>query len=438
MPISGLDGPQSRMLGIFLAAICLWVTEAIPLTATAVGVIFLEVVLISDAAIVPVGADATSAKVYFASLANPVLILFLGGFMIADGAAKYGLDKNLAALLLRPFGGSARLTLLGLMSITALLSAFMSNTATTAAMFAVVSPILKALPTRRARAGVALAIPVAANLGGIATPVGSPPNAIAIGALAEKQIYLTFAGWIALSLPIVLVLLLFSWGVLSTVALPVGTQLELEMKVDFDRSRAAIWFYLITALTIALWLTESLHGVASTIVGFFPVVAFLATQVMDGEDLKKISWPVLWLVAGGIALGVGVGATELDKWLLGSINWQSFSVLWLLLLLALVAVGMSNVISNSASANLLVPLTLGLGASISVDQGTVAVVIAIACSLAMCLPISTPPNAIAYATGTITNRAMLLMGLVVGILGIILLAFVMPFYWYGVGLLPVN
>ena len=133
------------MLSIFLLAIVLWVTEAIPLVATAVLVIGLEVLLVSDQALLPVPEGATRYAEFLAALANPVIILFLGGFLIADGAAKYHLDKNLAAVLIKPFTGSARRTVLGLMVITALLSMFMSNTATTATMFAVVIPILGAL-----------------------------------------------------------------------------------------------------------------------------------------------------------------------------------------------------------------------------------------------------------------------------------------------------
>ena len=144
--VPGLDDPGERMLSIFLLAIVLWVTEAIPLVATAVLVIGLEVLLVSDQALLPVPEGATRYAEFLAALANPVIILFLGGFLIADGAAKYHLDKNLAAVLIKPFTGSARRTVLGLMVITALLSMFMSNTATTATMFAVVIPILGALP----------------------------------------------------------------------------------------------------------------------------------------------------------------------------------------------------------------------------------------------------------------------------------------------------
>jgi sodium-dependent dicarboxylate transporter 2/3/5 len=144
--IPGLEPAGERMLAIFLLAIVLWVTEAIPLVATAVLVILLEVLMISDQALVALPGEVLRASDYFATLADPVIVLFLGGFMIADGAAKFDLDRNLAAVMLRPFAGNARRSVLGLMLITATLSMFVSNTATTATMFAVVIPILAVLP----------------------------------------------------------------------------------------------------------------------------------------------------------------------------------------------------------------------------------------------------------------------------------------------------
>lgn len=172
--LPGLEVEGSRMFGIFLAAILLWVTEAIPLAATATLVIFLEVLFVSDHAIISVGEEAPKYTVFFGALANPVIILFLGGFMVADGAAKYKVDRALSAVLLKPFLGKPRLTVMGVMLITALMSMFMSNTATTATMFAVMMPVIMALLEGKARTGIALSIPVAANVGGMGTPVGTP------------------------------------------------------------------------------------------------------------------------------------------------------------------------------------------------------------------------------------------------------------------------
>lgn len=432
--IPGLEASGERMLAIFLLAIVFWITEAIPLMATAVLVILLEILMISDAALLPVGEEALKYSSYFATLANPVIILFLGGFLIADGAAKFGLDHNLAAVFMKPFAGSGRMTVLGLMLITAVLSMFMSNTATTAAMFAVVIPIIAAMPDAKAKAGVALAIPVAANIGGMGTPVGTPPNAIALGALAAKGQNVSFVEWMIIAVPLMLVILFGAWALISTYFMSKDTRVELSMKANFDRSGQAVIYYVIAGLTILLWMTEPLHGISSNIVGFIPVVALLAFRVMGGRDIQNLSWPVLWLVAGGIALGNGVGASGLDAWLLGSFDWASLSSFAVIALLAAIGLGMANVISHSAAANLLVPLALGFSDIVGIDMVVIAVVIALATSLGMSMPISTPPNAIAYATGQVELKHMAMVGLVVGIGGAVLLVLVMPALMALVGL----
>ena len=441
--IPGLEAPGQRMLSIFLLAIVFWILEPIPLTATAVLVIFFEVILLSKGAIVDPtgGAEALKETVlpasdYFAALANPVIILFLGGFMIAHGAEKFGLDKNLAAIMLRPFPDKARLTVLGLMLITALLSMFMSNTATTATMFAVVIPILRTLPPGKVRAGVALSIPLAANVGGIGTPVGTPPNAIAIGALAEYGIKVSFAQWMLLAVPFMLVVLVFAWLFLCIAFIPSETRISIAMDASWDTSSNAKLFYAVAGLTIALWMSEPLHGISSNIVGFFPVVALLSLKAMKGKDVQALDWPVLWLVSGGIALGTGVGATGLDDWLVGSVNWKVLGPMMILALLGLIGFAMANVISHSAAANLLVPLAVSLAITLSEPSPMlIAVIVAIACSLGMALPISTPPNAIAYATKEITIPQMAQVGLVVGTVATLLLIFVMPSVWTLLGLL---
>ena len=425
--VPGLEDMGERMLAIFLLAIVLWVTEAIPLVATAVLVIALEILLVSNQALLPVPGDATKYSAFLGALANPVIILFLGGFLIADGAEKYRLDKNLAAVLIRPFTGSARTTVLGLMVITAMLSMFMSNTATTATMFAVIIPILGALPAGRARAGLALSIPVAANVGGIGTPVGTPPNAIALGALEEAGYDVSFLDWMIMAVPLMVMILVGAWLLICVLLLPGGLKVELDMRAQWHTDRKALTFYVIAAATILAWMTESLHGVSANVVGFLAVAALLVTQVMGAEDLGRLSWPVLWLVAGGIALGA---------WILGLFGWDAMPAFVVIIVMGMLGLAMSNVISHSAASNLLIPLAMGLATGIDgLEPVTIAVVLALACSLGMSLPISTPPNAIAYATGEVTTADMAKVGVVVGVVGAALLVLLMPPLWSALGLI---
>jgi sodium-dependent dicarboxylate transporter 2/3/5 len=435
-----LTEPASRMLAIFGAAVVLWITEAIPLSATSILVILAEILLISDEALVglPSSFEPPSYQSIFATLANPVLILFLGGFVLAETAAKYRLDRNLAGVLLRPFGNSPRAITAGLMAITAVLSMFVSNTATTAAMMAVVIPVAGGLaPDDRLRAGLILSVPIAANIGGLGTPVGSPPNAIALGRLQDQGIEVDFVTWMALAVPVAVIVLAFAWFLLTRRFPASADTVDVRLGGEFDRGRPALILYVVFALTVIGWVTEPLHGVPSAIVGFAAVVVLLSTQVFGVDDLRRLNWHILWLVGGGIALGNGVSSTGLDQWLVELFDWGALSAGVLLVALAAVAIGLSTIISNSATANLLIPIgiSLALSDAVDLDPLLVGVLIALSCSLAMALPVSTPPNAVAYATGEIETKDMAIIGLLVGAAGIVLVVFVMPPVWEGLGLL---
>ncbi|MCP3973390.1 MAG: DASS family sodium-coupled anion symporter [bacterium] len=436
--IPDLSEAGERVLAVFLLAIVLWVTEAIPLYATAALVILLEIVMVSDQAVVglPDGLAVPEYRTFFNALAHPVLMLFLGGFFLARGSSKYRLDRALAGVLLKPFGDRPAMIMLGLMLITAGFSMFMSNMATTATMIAVVLPVVAKLdPADRLRPALILSIPVAANIGGMGTPVGTPPNAIAVGQLASAGIEVSFAKWMALAVPGVVVLLLVAWWLMGRAFPTVTESIDLGMKADFDRSNAAKIFYVTFAVTVALWLTEAVHGLPSGVTGFLPVVVLLATGLFGAEDLRRVQWDVLWLVAGGIALGVGVAQSGLDEWLVGRVAWENFGSIAIVALLAAVALVLSTVISNSAAANLLVPLGLSMALSpaVDVDPLLAGFFIAIGASLAMALPISTPTNAVAYSTGEVSTRDMARVGLIVGAVGLVVFL-LSPLFWSAVGL----
>jgi sodium-dependent dicarboxylate transporter 2/3/5 len=436
-----LSVPGHRIFSVFLLAIVLWVTEAIPLHATAAIIILLEILFISDKALLPVpeGFTLPSYRTFFATLADPILMLFLGGFFLADGASKYDLDRNLARVMLRPFGKRPKMILLGLMLITALFSMFMSNTATTATMMAVVIPVIAQLPPGdRMRAAFALCIPVAANIGGIGTPIGTPPNAIALGALAKAGITIRFVQWMIMAIPFMIVILAGAWILMSLVFKSTEKEVNLVIESKFNTSRPALIFYATFIVTVLLWLTESLHGVSSSVVGFFPVAVLLATRVFTTKDMQKIQWHVLWLVAGGIALGTGVGASGLDRWLIGLVSWESMSPLILTAMLAFAALLTGTFISHSATANLLVPIGMSLAASpaVAISPVLAGVFIAIGSSLAMALPISTPPNAIAISTGAVETRDMARVGIVIGLFGWLLFVLLSPTLWSILGVMP--
>ncbi len=439
-PQGDLDAPASRMLAVFGAAVVLWITEAIPLWATSILVIIAQVLLISDEAVVglPAGFEPPPYESIFATLAHPVLMLFLGGFVLADAAAKYRLDRNLAGVMLRPFGTSPAAIIAGLMAITALLSMFVSNTATTAAMMAVVLPVAARLDEGdRLRIALVLSVPVAANVGGVGTPVGSPPNAIVLGRLSEQGEGIDFLRWMIMALPVALVVLVLAWLVLVRMYRSTTASIEVRLGGEFDRGRPAIILYVVFALTVLGWVTEPLHQVPAAIVGFGAVVALTSLRVFTVDDLRRVKWHILWLVGGGIALGNGVSDTGLDTWIIDRIDWSTMPTIVFTVALGLIAIVLSTVISNSATANLIAPIGIGIAVSGVVDVSPLlaGLIIATACSFAMALPVSTPPNAVAYASGWIATRDLAMVGVVVGTIGIATVLFVAAPLWSTLGLL---
>lgn len=434
IPAAGLSPAGQRLFSIFLVAIVLWVSEAVPLYATSALVILLSVLTLSEVsesmpwgmAAGPAGGEVVTHAGYFATLANPILLLFLGGFFLAHGAAKFGVDRNLARLMLRPFGVRPKWVLLGLMVITGFLSMWMSNTATTATLMAVVLPLIHQLGKEdRLRVALALGIPFAANIGGMGTPVGSPPNAIAIAALGSSG-GVTFSEWMIFAVPFTAVMLVVTWGVL-VVCFPSETkELKLEMSGKWETSGAAWIFYVTSGLTVALWVTESLHGLPSAVVGFLTVTVLLSTRVITSREFRMMEWDILWLVAGGIALGKGVQATGFDSWLVSLVGWEEIPPLFLGGVLAAAAMLLSTFISNSAAANLLAPMAVAI--AVSTDSSALGLVayLALSCSMAMSMPISTPPNAIAHASGVIRTADMAKAGILVGLLGLVVLVLLLP------------
>ncbi|MDR1496938.1 MAG: DASS family sodium-coupled anion symporter [Puniceicoccales bacterium] len=439
IPIEGLAPAAAITLGLFLCAGLFWVFEPIPIYATSLLVIGGQLLFMSkDSPLVlanawpyPV-AQAPSSASFMATLSNPVIILFLGGFMLAAGASKYSVEKGITRLVLAPFGSSPAQILLGFMFATALLSAFMSNTATTVMMIAAIGPIVATLkPDDRYRTALALSIPVASNIGGIATPIGTPPNAIAIGALAEQGHHISFSSWMLFAAPLTLVSLAIAWWALLKLFPTNEKKINLNLSGHFDRSPAAIPFYLIGGITILLWITEALHKIPSTLTAFIPIALFPAFGIVGKKEIREISWEVLWLVAGGIALGNSLQNTGLAAWMISLVSWNTLGVTAVLASFIVLGILFSNFLSNTVTAALFVPIAISLGTSGVLGSTAsivfVSIAISIAVSFGMSLPISTPPNAIASATGLVTTPQMARIGVIMAIAGFIV-TFLFAFY----------
>lgn len=441
--IDALTVVQQRVIALFVFAALMWMFEIIPNWATSVLIIVVALLTVSDKGLGffcnPEFGQLVSYKKIMSSFADPVVMLFLGGFVLAIMAERFGLDVTLAKSLLSIFGTKPKMVLLGFLIIISVFSMFMSNTATAAMMLAFLAPVLSKLPgDDKGKIGLALSIPIAANLGGIGTPIGTPPNATAKGYLEQAGIDVSFGDWCIHMIPYVVIMVLLAW-VLLLIFFPFKTEkLVLEIPENTkkkDWKSKLVWVTFI--VTILLWATEQLHHISSNVVALIPLAVFTATGLFGKEEIKEVNWAVLWLVAGGFALGYLLQDTGLAKVLITAIPFGSMSVILVLLVAGFVCYFLSNFISNSATAALLIPILIVVAegmadpaaannAAFVAMGGTQAMIIfiAVCASNAMLFPISTPPNAIAASTGLVGTKDMAKVGIIIGVVG-----FVFGFFW---------
>lgn len=431
--IEALTVVQQRMIAIFAFAALMWMFEIIPAWTTSVVVIVFMLLTISDKGFgffVNNVSDASAFvdyKAIMGAFANPIIMLFLGGFVLAIAATKVGLDVQLAKVLLKPFGTNPKTVLLGILCVVAVFSMFMSNTATAAMMLAFLTPVLKSLPADgKGRIGLALAIPVAANIGGIGTPIGTPPNAIALGYLNDMGMGVSFVDWMIRMVPYVIVMIFVAWALLLVLFPFKAKKIELKIEGGAKKGYQTYVVYVTFAVTILLWVTESLTGLNSNIVALIPFAVFAATGVIGKKDLSEIEWSVLWMVAGGLALGVGLMKTGLANTLVTAIPFAQMSPFIVMVATGIIGYAISNFLSHSSAANLLCPIIAVIGGAMATEPepfgGVQALLIGLAfsTSVAMLLPISTPPNAIASSTGLVETKDMLKVGVVMGVVGLVL------------------
>ncbi len=449
--LPGLTAVEVRVIAIFLAAAILWISEAIPTWCTSVLIIVVMLLTCSDSSLwlfeVAKATDpedvqkalglGISYKSIMATFAEPTVMLFMGGFVLAIGVEKVGLDVAMARTLLRPFGTRPGAVLAGFILITALFSAFISNTATAAMMLAFLTPVLRSLPgDSKGKIALAMAIPLGANIGGIATPIGTPPNGIALKYLNEPSTIaalqaqglesseITFGQWCLAMTPVTLLTLAIGWLVLLWF-FPFNKGERIELKISGSMKKGyKTWVVAATfALTVLLWFTGDYNGLNAYVVALVPICCLCLTGLLSKKDLEKINWSVLWMVAGGFALGLGFDKSGLAKDLVTAIPFATWSPIVVLISAGLICWLLSNFISNSATAALLIPILcavgIGMGPTLLEVGGMQSLLLgtAMAASLAMTLPISTPPNAIASSTGLISTADMAKAGLTIGIMG---------------------
>lgn len=415
LPINGLTEASKRTLCILIIASLFWISEVVPLYVTSFIILFLQAVFLTH--IPPMG---DNFRIFLVPFFDSVIVLFLGGLVLAQALKKYDLDEWFVFLILKRIGNNSNRVLIGLMAVTAFLSMWMSNTATTALMIGLVLVLKQNIPPDDPLIpALALGIPFAANIGGIATPIGTPPNALAISILRSKNINLSFIGWMAFALPLTILLFIIIYLILRMGFKSKIKNVQLiENKTQGFTSEQKLVLG-VFGLTFLLWLTTELHKIPTSIVSLIPVIIFSGFGLLKEEHFGNLGWDTLILMGGGLSLGMSIEKSGLSNWFVNLLNFQAFPSLLLLAGLAIITIILTSFISNTSTAAILLPIAVGLSTK-SIDT---ALIVGIAASIAMILPVSTPPNAIAYGSGLIKIKSMIKYGSIIAILSAIIIVF---------------
>jgi solute carrier family 13 (sodium-dependent dicarboxylate transporter), member 2/3/5 len=415
---SSYSQAQTYVLFLLVFSVGLWLTEAVP--PFAVG-LFIIAYLVFTLGYEKFTSNPVDIKIYMNTFSSNVIWLMMGGFFLASAMTKTKLDADLIQITMKVCGVKPKQILLGLMMVTMVFSMLISNTATTAMVIAALMPLLlklgKGSPTGKA---LILGIPIAATTGGMGTIIGSPPNAIGVGALINAGHQMDFVTWIYYGLPVTIFLTLLSWWALVKLFMKKDEMLSLSDLVaeksaiskNFRVKRITV--VIILLVTLILWLTSPIHNLGAAAVSAIPLVFLPLTGILKGEDIRAIGWDTLILVAGGLALGTGLQQTGLLELYAGKIATLQVPYVVFFFLLAYTTMLFSNIMSNTATATVLIPLGMAILPQYSIE---VAMIIGLSASTALFLPVSTPPNAIAYGTGLIDQKDLRIGGSLIGLLG---------------------
>ncbi|MES2468446.1 MAG: SLC13 family permease [Verrucomicrobiota bacterium] len=444
-PVPGVSVEAQRLAAVLGLAVVFWMTEAIPMAATA---------LLAPALCIPLG--VAKDKDVLAPFASPSIFLFIGSFILAEAMRKHGLDRRLALWLLTRRGVlRSPLTLYtALGGMTALLSMWMSNVATTAVMIPIALGVLTTTPQLaarpRAKSDLILLIAFSASVGGLGTPVGTPPNIIAMGFLRQLAgESITFVDWMKLGVPLVLVLMVFLLWLLRPRGVVFEDRATMESSLQTQRKalgplragerNTGILF----AVAITLWMwpgagelltghptasgqwlsrylpEETIGLLCGLLVFLLPVDLKQWHFTLTWREAERIDWGTIFLFAGGLSLGTMIFNTGLAK-ALGHGMSASLGTpgLWALIAAGIVlSLALSEATSNTASANVMVPLMMALAQTGNLPVVPVALATALACSFGFMLPVSTGPNALAYGTGLVPLTRMMRAGIALDLAG---------------------
>lgn len=412
----GLQGQEHLMLFAMIFIVLMWVTEAMPLHATAILAAFILITVVG-----------IKEKEVFANFFDSTIVLLLGGFVIAVAMTKHGLDEFVAYKILGKAGTNAKMVVLALLATTTFLSMWISNSAAAAIIMPIALVVLAKnnLIPGKSNFGkaVVLAVGYGATIGGIGTIVGSTPNVIAAKFIKDAGANFGFFEWFYRGFPFMLVLMFFAWIVLIVLFKPEKKQIE-TVKKEMHLTKEQKQVIAIFAFTVLLWITESIHHISSANVALVPIILFYFFNLLSTEDIDKIDWATLILIGGGLALGLGIHSTGLDakfaSIIAGIAGGQSIFMLFLLL--GIFGAIFTLFISNTTAASVYLPIVVALAAGFGANITDTVVVAAIGVSLDFTFPFGTPPTAIAYGTKFVNSFDIAKAGIIITIIGIILLS----------------
>lgn len=454
-PIDDLSQEGRIVLGLALWMAAWWVTAAIPIYATALLPI----------AVLP-ATGALQLVDVVVPYADRIIFLFMGGLLLAKAVEKSGAHKRFALGIVSLFGTKPKYVVAGFMVVTGVLSAWMSNTATAMVMIPIAAAVVALVPDekQRSRFGVCLILAVAysASLGGMATLVGTPPNAV-FASLSKSLLDadVSFVQWMAIGVPASALSLFVAWLYMVHVGARVdgvvmagGRELVRKMLAGLGKmsgqEKAAVALFGAAAVA---WITRGLvwghlaPGIDDSVIAIgAAMLAFMMPAkprdepeqkrkpLLDWEAASKIPWGVLILVGGGLSLAGAFSATGVDAWLAGNLAFLGgMHYLVIVLIIAGVTIFISEMISNTATVALIIPIAASLSGTLGIDPMLLMVPVTVATAYGFMMPVGTPPNAIAFASGYVTAPKMARVGIVLDVIGIMLVtvitAILVPLIW---------
>ena len=420
-------------MGLLFMVAALWLTELVPLAAAALLI-----------PVVAVIAGITDAATILQPFAHPIIMLFLAGFLMAEGMHRTGVDRRIALTILSHTSLKPAYLMLTMMGLTAFLSMWMSNTASIAIIIPIALAVLNGLEAEAGQTGfrraLILGVAYAATIGGVGSAIGTPANILALTFLNDfAGTELAFVDWFAYGLPMVLVMIPILW-----------LYLTLTFRVKFGRISNALDGQVYDAAlaelgppdrrqrlvlgvfigVMALWLTERWHGLPTVIVALSGVLLLFLFEVIQQSDLNQINWNALLTFGGGLAIGTLLVSTGVSDWI--ALRLTALGSLPPLLVIFIVA-GLTLItgafISNTACAAMLIPLAIPLAQILQLDPRLLVAVVAIGSSIDFALVVGTPPTMMAYSTGYFKASEIFRRGIILDLIGLLLLAFGVIWIW---------